>query len=377
MTVRAVATALVIGAGALLWWERPEPQYPTTQDTATILWAINERTLAMEVESALYPYVETNSVGYYASRQMYRTTIPAKVSYLAGRYVNLWGAGGVTGVSLINGRKYADYRTPISDEEFMRKPWWQTNIYEDATEFGDFEYLHTNVYYLATNILNEIAKPLSAMRWTVQGANNEVIVATNNSTVTWSGSGTNFDSRAEAVAAAIADCQAAEGLLLDDDSVADMGLLTNRMMMSHSVAVLTQAPSYPFKWRAGVTEYASFNKLDEWVPMTTNLTSVYEVGVFQAADNFASVSNIFYHPVAIPDVWEITEAPKVVNGAGMVAYRESLHKWQGRIDMDDVRAWLMDDDNEAGWRTLIADGRSWFVADWRFECLTNRADFWQ
>ena len=159
----ATFTAIGIAAGALMWYQREAPLYPSTLDEAEVRFALLERQAAAgSGESA------SNAVGFYPSRRFWIDTeygaqsVPA-MTRRRGSFINLWKLGGASALQ----RRIADYPNVIGESEKMELDYWRSNHYEHASFFGDYQYLHTNNYYMATNILFQVGRALSDMRWTL------------------------------------------------------------------------------------------------------------------------------------------------------------------------------------------------------------------
>jgi hypothetical protein len=124
-------------------------------------------------------YSQTAAAAVPDAIQALRTAEDPPLS-LARRYYDLWGPSegdsGAVKVEQVN--VYPDLTHALALAPFERilaQPWWETNVFDFTAagfpppggRFFRFAYEATNRWYVTTNILYEIARPLSAMRWTV------------------------------------------------------------------------------------------------------------------------------------------------------------------------------------------------------------------
>lgn len=366
-----VATVTALVAGALLWYERPAPLYPTTRDEAEARFALLERRVAQA--SAPFATV-TNVVGLYPSRWFWagtgigEQTVPELTKGLERDFVNLWDLGGVGGLQ----RSVVDYKFIVADADRINYDWWTNNLYADADYFGDYQYLHTNVNYMATNILRQAGRALSAMRWTLE-AENYYMEPDTSQTVFWDGGWYYGDTLAEAWDAARAAFPAFEPSMPLDG-------LTNRPLAYHYVEVSWYEISY-VGWGVYIQEGARFVQRTAWVPAATNVAA-WHVGAFSTNDAPYDIDE-FYHPAGVTGTWEIASAPLTDLGGGTYGFAERLFDWDGRIPQAEIEGRIppMEEpyygNRVLGWSRKLGINSAWFVGDWRFQCLTNRAAYWE
>ena len=388
-----IMTALAISGGALLWYERDDPLYVAPQDIAELWGALEERyALTLSWFWAPYDSATNKAVYYYASREFFTTTVPWYVTRLDNKahaqstvFLDLWGEGGSTGPAVLEGRSLNDYYTVILDDDeiLMDAAWWTNNIWSGASEFGDYEYTHTNCFYVSTNLLNEIAKPLSAMRWR---AYNYSAIATNGATgVAWRGESSEQASKDMAITIAVQNCIAASAEDYYENPIADANdLLTNGAVCYHNAYVDNVRETNGI-WAAEAWEVAYVQPWRWWIPPATNVV-VYEMGAF--------VGN--YHPTRPTNEWVTAEVKLQAvpagtsfrwDGGGVDAgeyqgCREVLHVWDGRFDAFAMGRLAAQMETAIGWIYHMYNeyptGNGYvFLADWQFQCLTNRAHFWE
>lgn len=429
LTVRVI-TALSIGA-ALLWYKLSDPRYPTTYDTAEVMAAIIERSIALiergdsysSIEQTIFPetnslgnivYVEqTNAVGIYPSRSLFLTKIPGAIAAmpppddsLSGevqvpRFVDLWrDSEGASGVAVINNAPYLDGdtalygngRTPFSNEWVqLSLGWWTNYVKRTAASVGQFNYQDAAPAYMSTGILTQIARPLSAMRWAgttgwpVEYDTNGVYV----SHVRWEGTSTWYavsTAWSDMLAAALSDL-AASPMYGENTNGWDKVRLAGHFMYALCQKKGSARRAY-VQERAYITG-TSEDSLWEFRPALSNLVrSVYDCGVFatneenHVATPISGVFSpdgepIFYRPRyfahgagASPHVWEaMTVNEEQVEG--VAAYRSRIHSWEGRLDTAALGV--------AGQTNVIVGWVSSprvFLVDFAFEHLTNAPAFW-
>jgi hypothetical protein len=372
-----VATVTALVAGALLWYERPAPLYPTTRDEAEARFALLERTVAQA--SAPFATI-TNVVGLYPSRWFWagtgsgEQTAPELTKRLAGDFLNLWDLGGVGGLQ----RSVADYEFVVADADRIDYDWWTNNLYAEADYFGDYQYLHTNTLYMCTNILEQVGRALSAMRWTLEDDNSwggpEPVT---NTWVRWQGEWCIRDELADAFADAL-DSWAAAGpsVGLSALPIDTLDGMTNCPLRYH-VARVSWTETITNTWAVLVEEWAVFQQRVAWAPAATNVMA-WHVGAF-ATNNAALDIDEFYHPAGVTGTWEIASAPLTDLGGGTYGFAECLFDWDGRIPRVEIAGRIPPvEDPYYGSRVAGWSRHTWeaFAGDWRFQCFTNRAAFW-
>jgi hypothetical protein len=379
----ATVTALSIGAGALLWYERPAPLYPTTRDEAEARFALLERWVATR---GYYSYgwgnleTVTNMVGFYPSRWFWTKpryeaewSVPALTWAIHGasyNFIDLWGLGGVGGLQ----RPVAEYEFVVADADKINFDWWKTNMYAAATRFGDYQYLHTNTLYMCTNILEQVGRALSAMRWTLEAGNHYIEPGpggTGAATVEWYSHVCIRESLADAFTDALDAWEAAAPSEPLDG-------VTNCPLRDHT-AYVDWEETYTNTWKVWVTEQAYFVQRMAWVPAATNVT-VWHVGAF-GTNAFWDIDE-FYHPFGVTGTWEIASVPLTDLGGGTKGFPERLFDWHGRIPRAEIAGLIPPMEEQwygrrvMGWARHNTEGYGWFAGDWRFQCFTNRAAFW-
>lgn len=397
IVVRVVAVAGMIGAGSLLWHERTPAHYPAAVDQAECVGAMQERLLAGGM--AYVPHVsswrnydgtnwtsvvQTNATGFYPSRDVFMNWIPAWMQALRGfpfLYVDLWGADEASsGRNITGGRPWELYgddynHAPIADDEEMGDDWWTSNIWADAEGFGDLQYTHTNQFYMTTNILYQVARPLAAMRWTYL---NPWEQGTGMVTNTYPGGTNEVNWYTETAlyapgtdwATVLADLVSKHAATVPD---ADIEALDNLMVLEH-YAIIARYTDITNAVMGQLFETVTFMNFPEWEPPVSNLVrSVWEHGVFKiypGADHFYC---------AIPtetNRWEQEQRSPIVNDRGRTVYRTDIYRWDGQFDLDDLEAFGADAclaQVMIGWEPARDSG---FLVDWRFQCLTNTAAIW-
>ena len=367
-----VATVTAIVAGALLWYERPAPLYPTTRDEAEVRFALLERMVAQ----AQQPFATaTNVVGLYPSRWFWigtgegEQTAPEMTHGLSGDFLDLWSIGGINGLQ----RDVADYEFIVTDAESIGFDWWTNNLYADADRFGDYQYLHTNTLYMTTNILEQVGRALSSMRYTLKVSNLSIEPATNQ-TVAWLGEWQTAATLEDAFSAALSSCSAAS------PDVPLAGLTD--YPLSYHVARVAWAETIDDEWQVIVGEYANFLTRVAWVPAATNLL-VWHVGAFRGTGATAGSAEIdeFYHPDAITGKWEIAASAMANYGTGTNGFPEVLYNWEGRIPSSEIAAHIPPLESPPSGSRVMGWARDnfageWFGGDWQFQCFTNHAYFW-
>ena len=384
-TVIATVSAILIGAGALLWYERDQPRYPTARDEAEARFALLERAAAYGLHDwGDAPATSTNVVGLYHSRAFWRTTLPAAVEDWRAwdgnghTFLDLWAIGGDLS------RSVTAYPNMYADEEPMGSDWWTNNMYAAASGFGDFQYLHTNTLYMSTNVLNQVGRALSAMRWTWESGVAQSNIWVDGGTtysgvlVDWYSAWHEDASKAAALAAALADLEA-QTPSDDDGVIALVGLaaVTNASVYYHYVRVTWNYTGMPDTWLVQAEEHAYFRPRKYFAPLWTNCV-VYHIGGFKTYTTGANDS--FWHPIYGTSLWEVAEAPAIAAEIGYEARDEVLYNWPGRIPSADIEAVTPVDESDVygvyyiGWRPLLYQAS--FLVDWRFQAMTNRAAFW-
>jgi hypothetical protein len=358
----ATVTAIVIGAGALLWHERDATLYPTTRDEAEVRFALLERMVAAGVQTA----TASNTVGFYPSWNFFMVDLPYTLYIsMENRFLDLWPDG----ATALAGRSPAEYPLAFGGGELIGNNWWATNMYADRAYFGDFQYLYTNTFYTTTNILNQTGRALSAMRWTMQRYNTWGTIVPEDNELLW-----------EVTSDATNDYDAAYQQALDKLGAATTGddwALTNYHVVTHYVEMLMYNSS---GIRCRLKERAVFSTDALWIPPATNVAA-WQVGAYD------SNALLFWHPTAESNQWTTAECQMEEIGPGTNAFREVLFRWQGRIDTTEARSLSFDRAYSytvliVGWQgfspNLIGEypGQAVFLADWQFQCLTNRAAFW-
>jgi len=394
----AVVTAIAIGAGAMLWYARQDPRYPTTIDEATIRFAILER--AVVDSNGLN--TETNSVGFYPSSYFYlgtgAGTLTGYLSLLGGYHspwCDLW-AGPIPGVAHINGRNIGDYPYVVDPSEIMGIVWWRTNIYADAMMdggFGSFSFTaNASPPYMNTNILHQSARAISAFRWRFMDGGYHV-ASTNYvgayESFVLNGASAPTNNYYAAVLQAMGD------LGSKDFTSEEYDKLENNIVLRHWVGIKRNDPIDPPPPNPPWPDDHFVIRLQEEcvlrprfyaVPPATNCTA-WEIAAF------AAVGERFWHPFAVTGQWEMTSIAMEDIGGGTNCFVEELCVWQGRINPGEIgypAGYIPDWYYRpiVGWKSVIGDwdtaahdqvygDKPVFLIDWQFQCLTDHPQFWE
>jgi hypothetical protein len=391
----AVVTAIAIGAGAMLWYMRQDPRYPTTADEATIRFALLERA-AVDSDGL---NTETNSVGFYPSSYFYlgtgAGTLEGYLSLLGGYlddspWCDLW-AGPIPGLAHINGRNIGDYPYVIDPSERIDIAWWRTNIYADAMDFGSFSFTaNAGPPYMNTNILHQSARAISAFRWRL--AEGPYLANTNPvgyyDLFSLVGSSAPTNNYYDAV------LQARAALGSRDFTSEEYDKLENNIVLRHWLGIRRRDPIDPSPpnppWPddhfvISLLEECELRPRRCYVPPATNCTA-WEIAAF------AAVGERFWHPYAVTGQWEMTSIAMKDIGGGTNCFVEELCVWQGRIDPSEIgypAGYIPDWYYRpiVGWKSVIGDwdtpahdqvygDRPVFLIDWKFQCLTDHPQFW-
>lgn len=368
----ATFTAIGIAAGALMWYQREAPRYPSTIDEAEVRFALLERQAAIFGSGAN----ASNAVGFYPSRRFWTSTeygaqsVQEMTRKLSGEFINLWKLG--WGASSLQ-RPIGDYPNIIDDSEKMGLAYWQEEHNEDAAFFGDYPYLQANRLYMATNMLFETGRALSDMRWTLQSANDYIYMPESlatNAMVTWQSTNCYDKSLPAAYSMALSSLR---------DAVPEGGALSGLegfSVVKHYVNVYwvsVWGPPYD-QWRVSATEHVQFRARRVWRPMATNCVAT-QVGCFD------KIGDEFWHPYGWTSHWETAQAPRRHDDDG-IYFDELLYDWHGRIPEGDIRATIgtLEDtvwigSRTMGWQPKPTFNR--FVVDWKFQSLTDRDEYWK
>lgn len=226
-----VATGAIVGAGALYWWERSEPNYPAAQDEAVLLAAALERSMIVgstndliyfyytnTLDSVTNAWCVTNAAGYHPSWSRITACATSIVSSLVNTPTfsyrstpgGTWRTGRDFWVAAVRPVAWDDARVDafadasgswgafFSSSNQMDAAWWQTNIYSVAWQYP-FEAQST--HYVSQSAFNDIAKPAAAMRYFCQRG---VVASYTNYSRYGIGSAATFDTALSAAWAAVA-----------------------------------------------------------------------------------------------------------------------------------------------------------------------------
>lgn len=398
----AVLTALGIAGGALLWFERDAPRYPTARDIAELSGAVLERRQA--ATSAFAPDWQwsgiSNRIGYYPSREFFHEWLPEQVNALRwSQYLDLWGNDTSSGIDLLRGRFLSDDdRFFLENNEFINQDWWRSNIWERAGTvdlyapiFGDYEYLYTNQtaypstrsWYVSANLLNDAAKPLAAMRWMRAGYGHLISANTNanhGGGIQWIGVATSDYSKAHACGLALLRLGSATPVWEHTtDAVEDLAAeLENANLRHHWISVSGSKWYNTNLWTATAIEEVNLARRLAWVAPMTNLNvSVYEVMALERPGYFVEDSEQFYHPKYDENEWNVIKCdPEPVGPeAEYTGYAQYVNKWDGKFNWLPLYDALVTDEKLVGWTVHYA-ASDLFIIDWEFQCLNNYYEFW-
>jgi hypothetical protein len=418
--VKVVVAAGLLASGGLLWWERAQPRYPTARDEAEIIGAFVERYgLAQRRARLSYGYVkyhrypvlsgstwtnelQLNAVGLYPDRSFYLVTVTntlrvmessaTNISLTSPRWVDLATGSGTPGSYRLQGRAWNGVQhgwwdaTPFKTNEIMDHTWWRSNIWATAPHHGALPYVTNRPFYMGTNMLNQIGRALTAYRWTWElgsDPTNEMPYFTH-ATVA-EGLASNHDDADSAI-----------------DAACDAVVWTQPGFTSNDLAHLELASHYALgtayesdgKWNAHVWEKVAtriiidgfFTDYARYVsPLITGMVSrAAEHGVITGlyadampdGDRYllAGGSDYYHNRGFDTNKWEmVTLSAEEIDGHTTEGYRSFIRAWDGMFDKGEMKARL----NATGHGIMgWASGPAIFVIDWRFQCLTNRAAFW-
>ena len=409
-----VATVLGIATGALLWYERDDPRYPVTIDEAELIAAAYERH-SVGLFTAAAP--ATNTVGLYPRRSVYRSLVPGLLrqagNWFNPIYLDLWHPSYTNASEAASGWKsllFRPYTNAAGKVEFwtggeaMTLSWWRTKMYAYASDFGDYEYLHAPSYTLYNNarLLNEAARPLALMRWTVvmhiidydawvdedpglepgPGA----WPGDQRYVVRWVGYG-EADTIEAAYASSLAALAAAPAKWLvvypdqwEELSSGDFACLAKQRVEYHTV-YLHNCDYDPVLdiYRIWIHEEVSFIKSPHAVA-PSHPHSVKSFGYYLPMHNWDSSK--FWHLTEYPEEWVVSDATLVTNHPtvpGGRAYRSGHGFWSGRVPAAVIQALMPPPPSgtaEIGFRTQWGWGDDHFIFDHHFQALTNPAAVW-
>jgi hypothetical protein len=405
-TVKVVVAAGLLASGGLLWWERAQPRYPTARDEAEIIGALQERapTYWHFVTWARFPVLtegvwtnelQYNAVGLYPRRSLYTYVVSNTVAQLCSSnkatyawprngYTDLCGGGGTEGNYRLWGRPWdGTNMLPIADGEIMDLAWWHSNIWADAGHFGDFAYIHRKPFYMGTNMLNEIGKALSAFRWTWEEGSDPTNGYPYSAYSFLVRTGTSeFEEPVDAETAIDAAC--ANMAWVSPYTSAE---LENLELASHYAYVAGVDDYGAIVYERITTKYVERvydRTVSYFAPVVTGTVArVTEHAVLRAlyAESMRDYDRwvlemgpAYYHGRGFnTNIWEAVELEaEELEGHTTEAYRSFIRTFEGGFDTGDMQTLLGPDCGTMGW----SSGPQCFVVDWRFQCLTNRAAFW-
>lgn len=434
-TVKVVVAAGLLAAGGLLWYERAQPRYPTARDEAEIVGALVERLGIAQAygygwgKFRHYPVLDggvwTNepqwhAVGLYPDRDFYLIDVTNAMRLMEndadwlspGRWVDLavpgsfWG-GQNTGAERLSGRAWTNddayaYNSgslPFVVEEWMDFGWWTNHIWAAAPHHGSLPYATNRPFYLGTNILNQIARPLTAYRWSFdRGVALRVTNDWPNMTIggivqvaVGYGDGSSEDAAIDAAIDAMSwefsmPESAFEHLKLrshyvsawawyDEDEKQYSAIVVERVSAAGGIFFYPQlgnclVPEFPGLVRK-VTEHAVVTAPYSYVMHPGGYLNGYNWW----GDDHLGASATFYHPLGFAsNVWEYLDPPaEEIEGVTTNGYWAYSHMWDGLFDKSEMKRLLNANEDCMGWGA----GPSVFVIDWRFQCLTNRAAYWE
>ena len=385
--IRVYVAAGIAVAGALLWFQRDDPRYPTAADVADIMGGVVERAYAVYGADADLPFDYdldgTNSVGFYAPRAFFYSDLPAEMYKLRQTepgsgdihgFLDLRGDPS-SGLSKIQGRPWPEYEFhPFHTNEFVNLPWWRSNIYAGASQFGNYEYLASNRWYSTTNILSQAARPLTLMRWTTQPE----FSAGDAFTLTWSGTSDWYTSSGD-IGAALAEAVARMAAANADG---DTNQLTGATIAYHYAwATYHTDEADPPDYRVVALErangYTSPGRY-VWPELTNQVNSVWSLAVLIDPVGTVLPGLVgdweYYHEVgAVPDQWEALVSAPDPTGKHLA----TMAGFEGRFDSPPLVMDVNPDkvsgltNNAVGWRLQ----ETAFLIDWHFQCFTNPAAF--
>jgi hypothetical protein len=419
-TAKVVVAGGLLAAGGLLWYERAQPRYPTARDEATIIGAFVERdglahhhTLVSdtEVKFRRYPVLSgstwtneaaTNAVGLYPDRSFYLVTVTnllhgmesvtnATSMSLAPRWIDLATGSGAQGSGRLTGRAWNGVQngwweaTPFKTNEIMNHTWWQSNIWTSAPHYGALPYTTNRPFYIGTNMLNQIGKALTAYRWTWEPGSD----VTNQVPIIWATVATGTSS-SEEPGDVDAHIDAAIDALEWTQPNFTAAELEHRELAAH-YAYIDSANEFGATVKEAISTRLIIDGLfglsaRYFAPSATGtVAQVTEHGVI--VDLYADAlpdgdqymltawTPQYYHNRGFDtNIWErvIIEAEDLT-GHTTEAYRAFIRTWDGPFDAGEMKTRLNSTGSGImGW----ASGPAIFVVDWRFQCLTNRAAFW-
>lgn len=429
-TAKVVVAAGLLAAGGLLWYERAQPRYPTAMDEATIIGAFVERehlahhhTRVIDTDPPFkfphYYYVKfrryqvlsgstwtnevaTNAVGLYPDRSFYLVTVTNILHWMesatdapfiirAPRWVDMATGSGAQGSGRLMGRAWNGVQngrwdaTPFKTNEIMDHAWWKTHIWTSAPHHGALPYVTNRPFYMGTNMLNQIGKALTAYRWTWEPGSDP----TNQAIIVWATVAVGSSSSEEPgdVDAHIAAAIDAMEWTQPNFTAAE---LEHRELAAH-YAYIANATEYGATVKEAITTRKQVDGFYDdteryFAPSVSGtVAQVTEHGVivdlyaaalpFQDRPMLTWWTPQYYHNRGFDtNIWERV----VINATNLMghtteAYRAFIRTWDGLFDAGEMKSRL----NSTGTGIMgWASGPSIFVVDWRFQCLTNRAAFW-
>jgi hypothetical protein len=403
ITVRLLILSGLIGGGALLWYDRDDPRYPTVYDSAEIMAALLERHLALKTTNDLVginmisghviPDGETtNAIGLYPSRGFFLSHVPNQIrqifyeqtNFYGYTYLDLWNTNAaLSGWHMFDGANFYPTNQYYPGEDWNFPPsynmsrydtfidwyadiWWVKNICANFAYTNNyaypFYYLTNTQYYVTTGMLHEIGRALSAMRWTVS----DRLFGTYNRTYWLKLSERHYP----------------------DDTWYDVWTDLKDNWDDAFVEGETNIPDTAFIYQHRIELSADFSgpgiigELFEFVLWSTNrifypavtslIANVHDSAVFNAPPYSGDLDHLHFLQMgaAISNRFEWTESTLIDNGDGEWGYRANASSWYGRILLDFI------DYNETNCCYGFELDNSSFIIDWNFQHFNDHTKFW-